>query len=72
MVRGDFNGDGKIDLAVTNRTSNTISILPGKGDGTFQPATSFAAVPVPESMIAGDFNGDGKTDLAYASLTKMR
>lgn len=36
-VVGDFNGDGKRDLAVANHNSGTVSILLGNGDGTFQP-----------------------------------
>ena len=35
---GDFNGDGKLDLAVANYGSNTVSVLLGNGDGTFQGA----------------------------------
>ena len=33
---GDFNGDGKIDLAVANEGSNTVSVLLGNGNGTFR------------------------------------
>ena len=33
---GDFNGDGKLDLAVANYGSNTVSVLLGNGNGTFQ------------------------------------
>ena len=33
---GDFNGDGKLDLAVINQDDNTVSILLGNGDGTFE------------------------------------
>ena len=40
---GDFNGDGKQDLAVANRHSNNVSILLGSGSGTFGAATNFAA-----------------------------
>src|SRR5205807_9895351 len=39
---GDFNGDGKPDLAVANFNSNNISVLLGNGDGTFQAARTFA------------------------------
>src|SRR5437588_9731442 len=38
---GDFNGDGKPDLAVANNGSNNVSVLLGNGDGTFQAATNF-------------------------------
>src|SRR3989440_597917 len=64
---GDFNGDGKLDLAVANRGSNDVSVLVGNGDGTFQAALTFAAGSGPSSVAAGDFNGDGKLDLAVAS-----
>lgn len=63
IVAGDFNGDGKIDLAIPNKFDATVSILYGNGDGTFQQQ---ALVPVgldPASIARGDFNGDGKTDL---------
>jgi hypothetical protein len=64
----DFNGDGKMDLAVANSGSKNVSILLGKGDGSFQTAinsdlgNSDASVPI--SIAAGDFNGDGKDDVA--------
>src|SRR5207244_4864353 len=61
---GDFNSDGKLDLAVSNAGADTVSVLLGNGDGTFQPARTFAAGPNPTSVVAGDFNGDGKLDLA--------
>lgn len=64
---GDFNGDGITDIAVANLGANTISILLGKGDGTFQPHVDYAVGSSPLSIAAGDFNGDGKTDLAVAN-----
>src|SRR5205823_6165543 len=39
---GDFNGDGKLDLAVTNFGINTVSILLGNGDGTFRARVDYA------------------------------
>jgi FG-GAP-like repeat len=65
---GDFNGDGKIDLAVANFDSGTISILLGNGNGTFAPQTTVPVGSYPSSIAVGDFNGDGKLDLAVASV----
>jgi hypothetical protein len=64
---GDFNGDGKLDLAVANNGSNNVSILLGNGDGTFQAAVDYGAGTEPWSVAVGDFNGDGKLDLVVAN-----
>ena len=65
---GDFNRDGKRDLAVTNSGSGTVSILWGSGTGQFfRAATDFAVGADPESVAVGDFNGDGNPDLAVAN-----
>jgi DNA-binding CsgD family transcriptional regulator len=61
---GDFNGDGKPDLAVANGNAMEVAILLGNGDGTFQPAASYKMTGAPNSIAVGDFNGDGKPDLA--------
>lgn len=65
----DFNGDGKLDLAVANGeyNVNTVSILLGNGDGTFQSHVDYATGSEPQSVIAADFNGDHKFDLAVAN-----
>jgi hypothetical protein len=65
---GDFNGDGKLDLAVANYGSNTISILLGDGKGNFSLASSPATGIYPASITVGDFNGDGKLDLAVVNV----
>jgi len=64
---GDFNGDGKQDLAVANSGSGNVSILLGNGDGTFQQAIHFTAGSPLTFVAVGDFNGDGKLDLAVAN-----
>jgi hypothetical protein len=63
----DFNGDGFPDLAVANCLSNTVSVLLGNGDGTFQAATSYAVGKQPISVGVGDFNGDGFIDITVAN-----
>ncbi len=69
VAAGDYNGDGKQDLAVANLSSNDVTILLGNGSGGFIPA---AGSPIsvgsgPGSVVVGDFNGDGRKDLAVAS-----
>ena len=68
MAVGDFNGDGKLDLAVANVGSNNVSILLGTGTGSFGAATNFGVGSDPFSVAVGDFNGDGKLDLAVANF----
>ncbi len=64
---GDFNGDGRPDLAVANFGSNSVSVLLGNGNGTFQAAQNFTTGSNPASVAVGDFNGDGRLDLAVAN-----
>src|SRR5215472_8721224 len=64
---GDFNGDNLEDLAVANDGSSTISILLGKGHGTFEVAVDFPAGTNPSSIVVDDFNGDGVQDLALVN-----
>jgi uncharacterized protein (TIGR03437 family) len=64
---GDFNGDGKADVAVANFSSGTISVMLGNGDGTLQPAVKYNVGVDPSAIVVADFNGDGKLDLAVAS-----
>ncbi|HYW47743.1 MAG TPA: VCBS repeat-containing protein [Bryobacteraceae bacterium] len=69
LETADFNGDGIPDLAVTNEPNTaagggTVSVLPGKGDGTFGAAVNYTVGPYPGTIVAADFNGDGKPDLA--------
>ena len=67
IVTADFNGDGKLDLAVTDSGGNSVLILLGNGDGTFGVPTTIPAGNQPDAIIAADFNNDGKLDLAVAN-----
>src|SRR5262249_17042052 len=60
LATADFNGNGKVDVAVGSTAG--IGILLGNGDGTFQPATFFASGTY-ASIASADVNGDGKPDL---------
>jgi hypothetical protein len=59
-----FNNDTIPDLVVANNGSNTVSVLLGNGDGSFQAAMNSTAGANPNSVAVGDFNGDGKMDVA--------
>lgn len=64
IITGDFDENGHMDLAVTNSSSNTVSILVGDGAGGFEDATDLAVGHLPLGLNAGDYNEDGHADLA--------
>ncbi|MGA8761470.1 MAG: FG-GAP-like repeat-containing protein [Candidatus Sulfotelmatobacter sp.] len=66
---GDFNHDGKLDVAVAAgaSTTDTVAILLGNGDGTFRHALYYTVGVGAVSLVAADFNHDGNLDLAVAS-----
>jgi hypothetical protein len=68
VATADFNHDGKLDLVVANKDSNNVTVLLGKGDGTFQTPVNYAVGTNPYAVAVGDLNQDGKLDLAVANI----
>ncbi|MDO9107184.1 MAG: FG-GAP-like repeat-containing protein [Methylovulum sp.] len=66
---GDFNNDGKDDLAVANLYGDTVSVLLHNAANTgFDTKVDYSTNTRPESVIAGDFNSDGKDDLVIGGM----
>lgn len=74
VASGDLNGDGHVDLAVVNLGANyptrvpaDISVLLGRGDGTFAPEVRLSPVAYPVRVAIADLDGDRKGDLVVTS-----
>lgn len=67
IALADFNQDGRLDIVTANQGSNSVSVLLGKGDGTFRTAMNTSVGQGPDSLTVGDFNRDGKPDVAVVS-----
>jgi hypothetical protein len=70
VLLGDFNGDGKLDIAVTTADNNLMHVRLNRGNGAFLPEITTAEPQLVDnsgSLVLGDFNGDGKLDAAMLS-----
>ncbi|MES1205249.1 MAG: VCBS repeat-containing protein [Pseudomonadota bacterium] len=64
---GDLNGDGKLDIAVSNEV-NGVCVLVNQGDGTFAPPVIYdLQSSTAAALVLGDLNGDGKGDIAVVN-----
>lgn len=72
IVVADFNKDGQADLATANLLSDSVSVLLGNSDGTFQTTPSLATGTWPASLAVGDFNADTNLDLVTANTDEFQ
>jgi hypothetical protein len=63
----DFDNDGLLDMATSNTTSGSVSVLLGRGDGTFNPQQALTVASSPHGLAALDVDGDADSDLVVAS-----
>ena len=68
VVEADFDLDGHVDVASANRNSDDLTVLLGRGDGTFHTAGTYAVGDEPTAAAADDFNRDGYVDLAVTAF----
>jgi hypothetical protein len=64
---GDINGDGIPDIVAVNQGNDSVSVLLGKGNGTFLPNNDYAVGSLPVSPVLGDLNKDGRLDIVVVN-----
>ena len=72
VVDSDINGDGKLDILTGNADSGDISLLSGKGDGTFNAPSTLAQVGHVAELLFTDLTGDGRADLVISGGSPAR
>jgi hypothetical protein len=72
VLIGDATQDGVQDVVLANATAPSMSILPGRGDGSFEKPLEHPEAAGARAFVFGDFNGDGADELAVATPTAIQ
>jgi hypothetical protein len=67
LTAADVNGDLKTDIVVCLLQDNEVGVIPGNGDGTFGPSSTFAVGSEPHNLTVADLNNDGKKDIVTSN-----
>ena len=59
LAIGDFNHDGKLDLAVGDAGDFVLNVMHGRGNGSFQAPVTYGTYSYPQTISVGNFNGHG-------------
>ena len=68
VALGDVNGDGRLDAVASNLDHGSLSLVAGRGDGSFEPPVTLAAGPAPASLAVADLDGDARADVAVTDI----
>ena len=68
VALGDVNGDGRLDVVASNLEHGTLSLLRGRGDGSFEAPVSLPAGPAPAFLALADFDDNGRADVAVTDV----
>jgi hypothetical protein len=71
IISGDFNGDGRADVAVTSESAGQVNVLLGNGNGILVSGLNLTAVLSPHGISSDDFNGDGRADLVVGDSSAV-
>ena len=72
VALGDVNGDGRLDAVASNLAHHSLSLLNGRGDGSFEQPAPIPVGPEPTALVVADFDGDGSADIAVTDLADHR
>jgi hypothetical protein len=70
IAAADLDGDGHVDLVVSNQKNSDVSVLLGNGNGSFRAGVNYASAGRPAGLLIHDMNGDGRLDIVVTTLAQ--